>query len=80
MTNFRLFQTEKCAESNFKFESSPNGYETLWEKEKMLVMSNFTFSHSVFKRLILQTRKNQGLFGIGLNYCFRNTFCCKLWL
>ena len=26
-------------------------------------MSNFSFSHSVFKRLILQTRKNQGLFG-----------------
>ena len=29
-------------------------------------MSNFSFSHSVFKRLILQTRKNQGLFGKGL--------------
>ena len=24
------------------------------------------FSHSVFKRLVLQTRKNQGLFGKGL--------------
>ena len=29
-------------------------------------MSNFCFSHSVFKRLALQTRKNQGLFGKGL--------------
>ena len=29
-------------------------------------MSNFSFSHSVFKRLVLQTRKNQGLFGKGL--------------
>ena len=29
-------------------------------------MSNFSFSHSVFKRLVLQTRKNQGLFGTGL--------------
>ena len=29
----------------------------------MLVTSNFSFSHSVFKRLVLQTRKNQGLFG-----------------
>ena len=28
--------------------------------------SNFSFSHSVFKRLVLQTRKNQGLFGKGL--------------
>ena len=35
----------------------------LWEKEKLLVTSNFSFSNSVFKRLILQTRKNQGLFG-----------------
>ena len=29
-------------------------------------MSNFSFSHGVFKRLVLQTRKNQGLFGKGL--------------
>ena len=29
-------------------------------------MSNFFFSHSVFKRLVLQTRQNQGLFGKGL--------------
>ena len=35
-------------------------------KEKLLVMSNFSFSHSVFKGLALQTRKNQGLFGKGL--------------
>ena len=33
------------------------------KKEKLLVTSNFSFSHSVFKRLVLQTRKNQGLFG-----------------
>ena len=31
-------------------------------------MSNFSFSYSVFKRLLLQTRKNQGLFGKGLKY------------
>ena len=29
-------------------------------------MSNFSFSHSVFKRLVQQTSKNQGLFGKGL--------------
>ena len=28
--------------------------------------SNFSFSHSVLKKLLLQTRKNQGLFGKGL--------------
>ena len=47
-------------------ESSRNGQETLWEKEKLLIMSNFSFSHSVFKRLLWQTHKNQGLFGKGL--------------
>ena len=53
----------KMAESPFK------RVETLWEKEKLLVTSNFSFSHSVFKRLVLQTRKNQGLFGKGLKEC-----------
>ena len=49
-------------------ESSPNGQKTLGGgggggKEKLLVTSNFSFPHIVFKRLVLQTRKNQGLFG-----------------
>ena len=47
-------------------EGSSNGWKTLWEKEKLLFTSNFSFSHIVFKRLVLQTRKNQGLFGKGL--------------
>ena len=47
-------------------QCSSNGQKTLWEKEKLLVTSNFSFSHSVFKRLVLQTGKNQGLFGKGL--------------
>ena len=46
----------------------PNGEKTLWEKEKLLITSNFSFSHSVFKRLVLQTLKSQGLFGKGLNF------------
>ena len=40
----------------------------MWEKEKLHVPSNF-LSHIVFKRLVLQTRKNQGLFGKGLTKC-----------
>ena len=36
-------------------ENSPNLKKTLWEKEKLLIMSNFSFSHSVFKKLVLQT-------------------------
>ena len=29
-------------------ESSPNGWKRLWEKEKLLVTSNFSFSPTVF--------------------------------
>ena len=47
-------------------ESSPTGKKTQWEKEKFLVTSNFSFSHIVFNKLILQTRKNQELFEKGL--------------
>ena len=41
-------------------ESYPIGEKTLWEKEKLLIMSNFSFSHSVFERLVLQTRASFG--------------------
>ena len=47
-------------------ESYQNGQKNLWEKEKLLVTSNFSFSHGVFKALVLLTGKNQGLFGKGL--------------
>ena len=46
-------------------ESSSKRKKTLAEKEKLLVMSNISFLHCVFKRLVLQIRKNQGLFGKG---------------
>ena len=39
-------------------EKSSKGYKTLWEMEKLLVTSNFSFSCSVFKRLWLRIRKN----------------------
>ena len=45
---------------------------TLEEKEKLLVSSNFTFSSFVFKRHVLQTHKNQGLFGKRLRGIFTN--------
>ena len=47
-------------------ENFPIGWKTLWEKEKLLVTSNFSFSHSVFRRLIPQTHENQGLLGKGV--------------
>ena len=42
-------------------ENSPKGKKTLWEKEKLLVMNNLSFSHSVFKRCVLLDMYNLGL-------------------
>ena len=53
-------QTEKVCDE--KAQSSGKGKKTLWEKEKLLVMSGLPFSHSIFERLVLQTHKNKGLF------------------
>ena len=41
------------------------GKNTLWEKEKLLITSSFSFSRSVFT--VLQTCTNKGLLGRGLN-------------
>ena len=48
-------------------KSYPNGYKTLCEKEKLLVTSNFSFSHSVFKRLVSQGRQKVSLSGNGVS-------------
>ena len=40
--------------------------KTLWEKEKLLVTSNFSFSHSVFKRLVSQECQKVSLCRKGL--------------
>ena len=48
--------------------SYPDGKKTLWEKEKLLVRSNFSFSHSVFKRLVSQGRQKVSLCGNGLRF------------
>ena len=56
-------------------ESYPHGWKTLWEKEKLLVTSNFSFSHSVFKRLVSQGRQKVSLCGNGLtSICKRIIF------
>ena len=55
-------------------ESFEKGWKTVWEKEKLLVTSNFSFIHNVFKRLLRQTRKNQGLFGKGLIHDLTHLF------
>ena len=41
--------------------------EKFWKTEKLLIMSKFSSSLCVFKKPVLQTRKNQDLFWKGLN-------------
>ena len=74
MTNFRLFQMKKFANANFEFDGNgrkiSKWVENTVGKKKLLHMSNFSFYHSVFKRLVSQARKNQGLLGKGLSADF----------
>ena len=65
---------KEFADTNFKFDENgrkfSKGWKTMKEKKKLLVTSHFSFSRSVFRRLVLQTRENQGLFGKGLNVLY----------
>ena len=40
--------------------------KTLWEKEKLLVTSNFSFSHNVFKSCLVLMCQNENLWSKGL--------------
>ena len=40
--------------------------KTLWEKKKLLVTSNFSFSHKVFKSCLLLMRQNEYIWSEGL--------------
>ena len=61
---------KEFADNNFEFDEIGKKFskraEKLWDKEKLLIQSNFSFSHGVFKRLVPQLSKNNGLFGKGL--------------
>ena len=66
---------QEFADGNFQFDENgtklSKRVKTLREKEKLLITSNFSFSHSVFQKLVLQTSQNQGLFGKGLTLIFK---------
>ena len=56
MTNFRLFQEsmlKEFADDNFKLDKNDRQFfkqvKKMWEKEKLIVKSNFSFFCSVFK-------------------------------
>ena len=62
---------KEFAKANFKFHENERNLskqveKTLWEKEKLLITSNFSFSHNVFKRLVSQGRQKVSLCGNGL--------------
>ena len=72
MTNFGFCQTERVCRWQFQMgwkwqKVIQTGRKHCGKKEKLLVMSNFSFSHSVLERLVLQTHIKQGLFGKELN-------------
>ena len=69
------YKLKEFADDDFKFdENGRKFFKWVGEKkkkktvgkEKLLVTSNISFSQGVSKRLVLQTRKNHGLFGKGL--------------
>ena len=49
--------------------------KTLKEKEKLLIMSNFSSSHNVFRSCLVLMRQNEYLWIKGLRGTFRNTCC-----
>ena len=49
--------------------------KTLWEKEKLLVTSNFSFSYNVFKSCLLLMRKNKYLWSKGLSAVMFDIMC-----
>ena len=62
---------KRFADNNIEFDENgrklSKWVENTVGKGEIARMSNFSFSRSVFKRLLLQKHKNQGLFGKGLN-------------
>ena len=69
-TNLDSSKVKEIEDDNFKFDENCRKFskwvDTLWKKEKLLDTRNLSSFHSVCKRLVLQTCKSQGLFGIGL--------------
>ena len=65
MTHFTS-KLKEFADENFRFDKNGKKYSKRVDKTvtkiKLLITSNFSFSYSVFRRLI----KNQGLFWKGL--------------
>ena len=70
------------ADDNFKFDENGRLFSKRVEntvgKGEVACNEQFLLSHNVFKRLVLQTRKNQGLFWKGLTSRILTTLRKKL--
>ena len=83
MTNFRLFQSERVCRRQFQISRKrkkviQTGRKHCRKKEKLLITSNFSFSHSVFKRFVSQGRQKVSLCGNGLTlYQMTNFRLCQ---
>ena len=69
---------KEFTDNNLKFDDYGKKFSKQVGKEKLIIMSSFSFSHSVFKTLVLQTHKNQGLFGKGLKGYYKTTMLVKM--
>ena len=70
MTNFRIFRNERLCWQQFDENGRKSCKEEkiLWEKEKSFVTSNFSFSQSVFKKLVLGQVKAMVCSGMADNW------------
>ena len=67
LKSFRYTQIEGICKHKNEYDSEvEKGLKTLWEKEKMLVTSIFSFSFSVFERLLSKSCFMFGFCGKGL--------------
>ena len=78
MTNFRLLPNVTSLQTTIhKFDENSRTFSewvenTVGKKEKLLVTSNFSFSHSVFKRFVLQVVKPRACLGKGNRLFFHS--------
>ena len=59
MTKLKAFADDKLNVAKITISLFDSVEKTLWEKEKMLVTSNFSFSHSVFQSLFFMVVKSR---------------------
>ena len=73
-------ESKEFADDNFKVDENGRKFSKMgrkhWVKEKLLITSNFSFSHSVFKTLVLQTRKTRACLGKGSKDFFYRVATC----